>query len=94
MEKESSNKRNISLPGCVAALLVILVVAASLSMSAVAMWEMSNLKQEIRHQEVVIRHLQASKTDSRSGMEEHQQEQAKLKETLQMLQSKVSKLCN
>lgn len=93
MEKESSNKTKVSLPGCVTAVLVILVVA-SLSMSAAAMWEILNLKQGIRDQEVVIRHLQASKTDTGSGMETHQQEQAKLKATVQMLLSKVSILCN
>ncbi|XP_031567692.1 ectodysplasin-A-like isoform X2 [Actinia tenebrosa] len=92
MEKESPNKAPVSLPGCATVVLVILVVA-SLSMSAAAMWEIFNLKQELRDQEVVIRHLQASqKPDTESGMAKHQQEQAKLKETAQMLLSKVRQL--
>ncbi|KAK3747495.1 hypothetical protein QZH41_011371, partial [Actinostola sp. cb2023] len=87
MEKESTTKRcGISLPGCVTALLVFLVVA-SLSMSAVVLWQLDALKRGVRDQEVTIRKLQASK----NNVDSKRRDLESLQRTVQMLTVKVPK---
>lgn len=66
MEKEITSRRgNNSLPNCVAIVLALLVLV-SLSMCALALWQIDGLKQEMRHQEVEIRELKASQNNKTS----------------------------